>query len=85
VISQIASVDGKLHVFLSNFKGIIAKQNPAPMPENNTVIEFPRAAGSRIYALPYLGDRTEIASRVVGDKLVVNVPAFTRSIVVWRE
>jgi hypothetical protein len=85
LISQIASVDGKLHVFLSNFKGIIAKQNPAPMPENNTVIEFPRAAGSRIYALPYLGDRTEIASRVVGDKLVVNVPAFTRSIVVWRE
>jgi hypothetical protein len=85
VISQIASVNGKLHVFLSNFRGIIARQNPAPKPESSTVIEFPRGGGSRIYFLPYLGDRTEIASRVVGDKLVVNVPAFTRSIVIWRE
>ena len=61
VISQIASVDGKLHVFLSNFKGIVAKQNPAPQPESKAVIEFPKSAGSHIYALPYLGERSELS------------------------
>jgi hypothetical protein len=85
VISQIATVDGKLHIFLSNFKGIVAKQNPAPKPESDTVIELPRTGGSHIYALPYLGERSELATRVVGDKLVVHVPAFVRSVVVWRE
>jgi hypothetical protein len=85
VISQIATVDGKLHIFLSNFKGIVAKQNPAPKPESDTVIEFPRTGGSHIYALPYLGERSELATRVVGDKLVVHVPAFVRSVAVWRE
>jgi hypothetical protein len=85
VISQIASVDGKLHVFLSNFKGIVAKQNPAPKPESDTVIEFPKAGGSHIYALPYLGERSELPARVVKGKLVVHIPAFTRNIVVWRE
>ncbi len=28
---------------------------------------------------------SELLARVIGDKLVVHVPAFTRSIVVWRE
>ncbi len=85
VISQIANVDGKLHVFLSNFKGIMAKQNLAPQPESRTVIEFPAAAAAHVYALPYLGDRIELAARTLGNKLIVNVPAFTRSIVVWSE
>ncbi|MGI9070044.1 MAG: hypothetical protein ACR2JB_01625 [Bryobacteraceae bacterium] len=85
VISQIASVNGKLHVFLSNVKGIVAKQNPAPKPESNTIIEFPMAAGSHVYAMAFLGERSKLATRVIGDKLVVHVPAFTRSIVVWRE
>jgi hypothetical protein len=85
VISQISNVDGKLHVFLSNFKGVIAKQNPKPQSENGTVIEFPASAGARVYALPYLGDRIELAARTDGDKLVVNVPTFTRNVVVWCE
>ncbi|MFL6350427.1 MAG: hypothetical protein ACJ74Z_01060 [Bryobacteraceae bacterium] len=85
VLSQIANVNGKLHVFLSNFKGIVAKQNPAPKPESDTVIQFPRTGGSHIYALPYLGERSELSTDVTGDKLVVHVPAFTRSVVVWSE
>jgi hypothetical protein len=85
VISQTATVNGKLHVFLTNFKGIICKQNPAPKPEGDTVIEFPKIGASHVYALPYLGERTEVATRVEGNKLVVHVPEFTRSIVVWRE
>ena len=85
VISQIASVNGKIHVFLSNFKGIVAKQNPAPKLEGDIVIEFPKAAGSHIYALPYLGEPSELAPRVIGDKLVVHVPQFTRNAVVWIE
>jgi hypothetical protein len=85
VISQIASVHGKLHVFLSNFKGIVAKQNAAPKPDSGTIIEFPKSAGSHIYALPYLGERAELPSHAVRDKLRVNVPTFTRSVVVWCE
>ncbi len=85
VLSQTANVNGKLHVFLSNFKGIVAKQNPAPLAENNTAIEFPASPGSHIYALPFLGERSEIPARKMGNKLVVKVPPFTRSIVIWRE
>jgi hypothetical protein len=85
VISQIATVKGKLHLFLSNFKGIIAKQNPAPKPESNTIVQFPNSAGSHIYGMPYLGERVELPSHALGDKLIVNVPAFTRSIVIWCE
>jgi hypothetical protein len=85
VISQIATVNGKLHVFLSNFKGIIAKQNPAPKSESNTSIQFPTSMGSHVYALPYLGERAELPSHAAGHKLIVNVPAFARSVVVWCE
>jgi hypothetical protein len=85
VISQIATVKGKVYVFLSNFKGIIPKQNPAPKPESNTIIQFPRSAGSHVYALPYLGERAELPTHAVADRLIVNVPAFARSVVVWCE
>jgi hypothetical protein len=84
-VSQIARVNGSTHVYLFNTKGIIAKQKLLPQPEAGAVIDFDGGAGTRVFALPFLGAVTQLASERDGDRLRVHVPAFSRSIVVWCE
>jgi hypothetical protein len=85
VVAQIARVHGKLHVFLDNFKGVAAKRNPLPEPEDGVEIRFDAGAGSHVYMLPFLGEPAEIPVRRDGRNLAVKVPAFTRAAVVWCE
>jgi hypothetical protein len=83
VVSQIARVHGSPHVYLFNVKGLVAKQKLLPGAEQGATIQFDAAAGARVYALPFLGNVTEIPAERNGDKLRVHVPAFSRSIVIW--
>jgi hypothetical protein len=85
VVSQIARVHGKLHVFLDNFKGVAAKRNPLPEPERDVEVSFGEGAGSHIYVLPFLGEAVEIPVRRSGRNLVGRIPAFSRAAVVWCE
>lgn len=85
VVAQIARVHGKLHVFLANFTGLVAKHNVLPEPVSDVAASFDESAGSRIRTLPFLGQVTEIPVQHRGGKLVGRIPTFTRSVVVWCE
>jgi hypothetical protein len=82
-IAQIARVGGKLSVFLDNFAGIRAKQNPRPAPQGGVSVSFPESAGSHIWALPFLGEPAEVPAARKNGKLIATVPAFERAVVVW--
>ncbi len=73
-VAQIADVHGKLHVFLDNFGA-----------KDTATVSFPAAAGSEVHILPFLGTAAKLSAQRAGDKLVVNIPAFQRAVVVWCE
>jgi hypothetical protein len=75
-VAQIATVNGKLHVFLDHF---------GRTPDNGAMVSFPSGAGSRVRALPFLGSVSEIPAEHSGGNLVVKIPPFERAMVVWCE
>ena len=85
VVAQIARVQGRMHVFLDNFKGIAAKRNPLPEPETAVEVSFDAAACSQLHALPFLGEAGPLSAHRKGKYLAAEIPSFTRSAVVWCE
>lgn len=85
VVSQIARVHGKLHVFLDNFKGVAAKRNVLPDSESDVEVSFDQSAGSHIFVLPFLGEAAEVPARRSGGRLVARIPGFSRAVVAWCE
>lgn len=85
VVSQIARVHGKLHVFLDNFKGVVAKRKALPDSESDVEVSFDESAGSHIYVLPFLGEAAEVPARRNGGRLVARIPGFSRAVVAWCE
>jgi hypothetical protein len=85
VVAQTASVNGKPHVFLANFKGLKARENSKQIPEKGVRIHFLTGAGSRVYALPFLGEAKEVPSERDGRGVAVVLPAIEKGMVVWCE
>lgn len=85
IVTQIARVDGKSHVFLANFKGLRSKENSQQIPEKGIRIHFPAGVGARVFALPYLGEARELAAEPSGGGVRVTIPAIEKGMVVWCE
>jgi hypothetical protein len=85
VVGQTARVDGKLHVFLANFKGLQAKKISKQIPERNVEITFPAGAGSRVFVLPFLGQVRELHVERRAGRLRAVVPEIDKGAVAWVE
>ncbi|HXE12912.1 MAG TPA: family 10 glycosylhydrolase [Bryobacteraceae bacterium] len=85
VISQVARVNGRTHIFLMNLKGIEAKRKLLPDAETGTSIELAVPDKTRAFVLPFLGDASEVSTNYSNGKLQIRVPPFQRSIVIWFE
>ena len=85
IVTQVASVDGKPHVFLANFKGLRSQENSHQIPEKGIRIHFPAGVGARVFALPYLGEAKELAAKPRGGGVSVVIPAIEKGMVVWCE
>jgi hypothetical protein len=83
VAAQIASVDGKTHVFFANFGGLRAKENAVQAPENHAEIIVPGKA--RGHFLPFLGEETAITGRFENGSTHFDLPQITRGAVAWFE
>jgi hypothetical protein len=83
VASNIASVDGKPHVFLANFTGVVPHHNVKPSPNVATRISVPASRKCTASALPFMGEAQELKGTVSGDRRVFEVPSFDRAAVVW--
>ncbi|MFZ0391906.1 MAG: hypothetical protein WAN36_15705 [Calditrichia bacterium] len=85
ITSQIARVDGKIHIFIANFKGLKGEEVDRQLPEKNVKITFPRDAGSTVYLLPFLGQKQQLEAQKIDGSLAVTIPAVDKGAVVWVE
>ncbi len=83
VAAQIASVDGKAHVFFANFQGLRAKENAVQTPESRAEVTVP--GKMRGHFLPFLGDETTISGRFEGGSTHFDLPEIDKGAVVWFE
>ncbi|MBZ5550859.1 MAG: hypothetical protein LAO22_23365 [Acidobacteriia bacterium] len=85
VATQIASVDGKPHIFFANFSGLVPGKNAVQHPATNLRVRIPAGRGRRLFLLPFLGESQEIPGRRVGKQIVFRIPRVDKGAVAWLE
>jgi hypothetical protein len=83
VAAQIASVDGKAHVFFANFQGLRSKENAVQAPEKHAEVTVPGKVQGHF--LPFLGDEATIAGRFENGSTHFDLPEIAKGAVVWFE
>ena len=76
--TQTARVDGKVHIFFANFKGLEALKVAKQIPEENVAVSFPASAGSRVFLLPYLGTVSELKAEHKGGRIRAVIPQIDK-------
>jgi hypothetical protein len=85
VAAQIARVDGKISVFLANFKGLKSREVARQMPEQNVTVTFSVSGPRSVAFLPFLGDVQEVQGTFAGGKLTCKLPPIEKAAAVWLE
>jgi hypothetical protein len=83
--TQIASVNGKLAVFLANFKGLKSREIARQTPEQNVTIAFSASGPGTIGFLPFLGRLQKLQGTFSGGRLTCKLPPIDNGAVVWVE
>jgi hypothetical protein len=84
VSTQVARVNGNLHIFIANFRGLKADEVAQQTPERNVSVDFLAKSDVKGYGLPFLGDIQELKCswRQPGRKVCV-IPEINKGMVVW--
>ena len=85
VATHIAKVDGRLCVFMANFKGLRGHQNPVQTPENGARIVFEEGYADKMSFLPFLGDAVALSATKHGPETVFVLPKIEKGAVVCAE
>jgi hypothetical protein len=85
IAANIAAVDGKPHVFLANFAGLVPHKVALPLPQTNVRISVPAKRNCRLRFLPFLGEPRVLNGRQMADRLVFVLPPIERGAAVWLE
>ncbi|HXA00215.1 MAG TPA: hypothetical protein VN025_20825 [Candidatus Dormibacteraeota bacterium] len=83
VVSHIASVDGKPHIFFANFSGIVPHHNVKPTLESSARVTTAAGPHATLTFLPFLGEEQILRGERSGDKATFHLPPFERGAVVW--
>jgi hypothetical protein len=83
VVSHVARVDGKPHVFFVNFAGIVPHHNAAPLPQDSVRLSARAGEHASLSFVPFLGEEQKVAGERDGDRMIFRLPAFERGAVVW--
>jgi hypothetical protein len=83
VATHVANVDGKLHVYLANFKGLRGGENARQELETGGRITV--QAGGKAKFLPFLGEVQELQGEKSGKGWVYRLPPIFRGAVFWIE
>src|SRR6202521_1461641 len=78
VATNIASVDGKPHVFLANFAGLVPHKIAVPSPQDSVRISVPAGKKSSLHFLPFLSEPQAVSGRETGDRLIFLLPPIER-------
>jgi len=82
VATHIAKVDGKLCVFLANFKGLRGRQNPRQTPEDKARIVLEDGNMDRMSFLPFLGEAITLNGEKQGKRTFFGLPRIEKGAVV---
>lgn len=85
VATNIASVNGKTHVFMANFTGLVPRKVAVPTPQTDVRISVPARTGRTLRVLPFLGEVRSVNGQRAGDRLVFVLPTLERGAVAWIE
>ena len=83
VIAHQARVDGKLHVFLINFSGIVPHKQVKPTSETSARLVVETGPRATLSFLPFLGTEQTLSGERSDDRMVFHLPPFDRGAVVW--
>jgi hypothetical protein len=85
VSTQIASVGGKVSVFLANFKGLKSKEIAQQTPEENVTITFSASGPGASAVLPFLSQLQKVQGTFSNGKLTCKLPPIDKGAVAWVE
>lgn len=85
VTAQTARVDGKIHIFLFNTKGLQGLKVLQQIPEQNAAVSFPADAGTQVFLLPFLGTVSQLPTEVQGGRIRAVIPKIDKGATVWAE
>jgi hypothetical protein len=85
VAAQIARVDGKVSIFLANFKGLKSREVARQMPEQNVTVTFSVSSPRSVAFLPFLGEVQKVQGTFAGGKLACKLPPIEKAAAVWLE
>ena len=85
IATQIARVDGKIHVFFANFRGLKSKEVSEQIPERDVTITFPAKRDTIVHCLPFLGKVEELKGVYEKGKISCVIPEIQKGLVVWWE
>lgn len=83
--TSIAEVDGKTHVFFSNFAGLVGGENPVQSPQTNVQVTVSGTKHGRGFFLPFLGEVTPLNGTVVEGATRYKLPVIQKGGVFWYE
>ena len=82
---EIASVGGKPHVFIANFKGLKSQEIAQQAPERDVRISFAGQRGSKVYMLPLLEELQQLKCRSEVGRLACVISEIKRSVALWLD
>jgi hypothetical protein len=85
VATQIARVDGKVHIFFASFKGLAPGRNAVQAPEKGIRVSLATTEAHRVWFLPFLGEAQEVEGQRHDANLVFVLPDVEKGAVVWFE
>lgn len=83
VATQIARVNGNLHISFGNFNGLKAKQTPVQIPAENVAVTFPGENPSRVKLLQFLGQKEEAPTELQEGRREFAISQIQKGAVIW--
>jgi hypothetical protein len=83
VVTYIEQVNGRVHIFVANFRGLRAGENAVTIPEMNMTVTIPTAEKKSLHYLPFLGAIQTVRSERQGPRTVFHLPPIERGGVLW--
>jgi len=80
---NLASVDGKPHIFIANFTGLVPGKVAVPSPVTGIRVRIPAANAHQLAYLPFLGQVQLLNGERKGNQLEFLLPPIERGAIVW--
>jgi hypothetical protein len=83
--TSITQVNGKPHVFFSNFAGLRGGVNPVQTPQTGVEVTISGTTNGRGFFLPFLGDVQPLGGTASASGVKYHLPAIEKGAVFWYE